>query len=81
VEAKRLGDAIVLVHLGTNRIYELNSTAARLWELCATGCDLTQILMQIGEEFDVHEPQLRAEAEAMLTLLLKNHLLLSRETQ
>lgn len=74
VEAKRLGDALVLVHLDTNRIYELNSTAARLWELCDAGYDLAQILVQMGEEFDVSEPQLRAEIEAMLTLFVRNHL-------
>jgi hypothetical protein len=64
----------VLVHLGTNRIYELNSTAARLWELCTAGCDLAQILAQMDEEFDVQEPQLRAEIEAMLALFLNNQL-------
>ena len=75
VVAKRLGDALVLVHLDTNRIYELNSTAARLWELCDAGCDLAQILTQMDEEFDVQEPRLRAETEAMLALFLNNHLL------
>ena len=81
VVAKRLGDALVLVHLDTNRIYELNSTAARLWELCAAGCDLTQILVQMGEEFDVQEPQLRAEIETMLALFRSNHLVSVEEAQ
>lgn len=75
VVTKQLGDALVLVHLDTNRIYELNSTAARLWKLCEAGCDLAQILAQMGEEFDVQEPRLRAETEAMLALFLNNHLL------
>ena len=74
VEAKRLGDALVLVHLGTNRIYELNSTAARLWELCDAGHDLAQIIVQMGEEFDVQESQLRTEIEAMLAVFLSNQL-------
>ena len=74
VVAKRLGDVIVLVHLDTNRVYELNSTAARLWELCDAGCDLAQILARMSEEFDVQEPRLRAETEAMLALFLDNHL-------
>ena len=72
---------MVLVHLGTNRIYELNSTAARLWELYAAGCDLTQILVQMSEEFDVQEPQLRTEIEAMLALFLSNHLVSVAEAQ
>ena len=74
VVAKRLEDVIVLVHLDTNRVYELNSTAARLWELCGAGCDLAQILVRMSEEFDVQEPRLRAETEAMLALFLNNHL-------
>ncbi len=37
VTARRLGENIVLVHLGTDRIYELNPTAARIWELIQTG--------------------------------------------
>lgn len=75
VVAKRLGEVIMLVHLDTNRVYELNSTAARLWELCDAGCDLTQILVQMSEEFDVQEPRLRTETEAMLALFLNNHLM------
>jgi hypothetical protein len=75
VVAKRLGDVIVLVHLDTNRVYELNSTAARLWELCDAGCDLAQILVQMSEEFDVQASQLRTETETMLALFLNNHLM------
>jgi hypothetical protein len=33
VVSRRLEDEVVLVHLRTNRIYKLNETGARLWEL------------------------------------------------
>jgi len=32
---QRVGEGIVLVHLPTDRIYSLNPTATRLWELLA----------------------------------------------
>jgi hypothetical protein len=38
VVSRRVGDGTVLVHLATNRIFELNETGARIWELLGEGC-------------------------------------------
>jgi hypothetical protein len=61
VVARRLADEVVLVHLQTNRIYTLNATAARFWELLQDGLDLAAITRRLGREFDVEQSRLEAE--------------------
>ena len=53
VIARRLGDGAVLVHLPTSRIFELNETGMRVWELVAQGLDAAGISAKLGEEYDV----------------------------
>ena len=77
VVAKRLDSAMVLVHVATNRILELNETGARVWELLSQGATVDQIVRQLVDEFDVEEPRAfdqvkslinQLESEALLTL-------------
>ena len=69
VVAQRVGTDVVLVNLRTNRIYELNRTGARLWELIQEGHDRDQIQQHLLREFDVEEAQLALEIDAFLTRL------------
>ena len=69
IVAQRVGSEVVLVNLQTNRIYELNRTGARLWELIEAGRDRDQIQQALQREFDVNEPQLALEIDSFLTLL------------
>ena len=64
--ARRMDDQYVLVQLQTNRIYELNRTGARLWELLETGHDLEQAQEQMLLEFDVDERRLRDEVSTLM---------------
>ena len=48
---RRVGDGAVLVHLGTNRVFELNSTAARAWELAVEGHSKPSILAALTAEY------------------------------
>lgn len=73
--ARRLGDETVIVHLGTNRIYELNSTATRLWELLAEGNHLPAARAQLLAEFEVDEATLDSEIRPALDRLLTEGLL------
>jgi Coenzyme PQQ synthesis protein D (PqqD) len=73
--AKRVGDEVVLVQLQTNRIYTLNRTGARLWELLDDGHDLERARAQMLREFDVGEDQLRDEADALVDDLVTRGLL------
>lgn len=75
VVSSQLGDGGVLVHLGTNRIFELNTTGFRVWQLVGEGLDLAAVLTRLRDEFEVDEGQLRAEMGALVQALLAEGLL------
>ena len=75
VVGQRLGDEAVLIHLRTNRIYELNPTAARAWELITAGEDLEEVSRRMLAEYDVPEEQLDLELRGLLTALARERLL------
>ena len=74
VVAQRVGTQVVLVHLHTNQIYELNRTGARLWELVNAGCDRDELQDHLAAEFEIDKEQLAAEIEPFLALLLREEL-------
>jgi hypothetical protein len=63
--------------MATNRVYELNQTGTRFWELLCAGYDQTEIRRLIFQEFDVAEAELAAEIEAMLATLRNEGLITS----
>lgn len=69
VVARRVEDEVVLVHLGRNEIFALNSTGARLWELLAEGCSVSEAIGRLSREYDVGGDQVRAETDALLKRL------------
>jgi len=69
VAFRELEGEAVLVHLGTNRIYSLNPTGTRFWELLAAGDGVSDIKAQLLREFDVDAKQLESEIEALLASL------------
>ena len=79
VVARRVQDEVVLVQLGRNQVYALNRTGARLWELIVDGCRPSEAVERMLEEFDVPEPELRAEIDSFLDLLLREGLLSPEE--
>jgi hypothetical protein len=50
---RTLDDGAVLVHLNGNRIFELNTTGAHVWEMLAQGTLLPAIITSLIEKFDV----------------------------
>ena len=72
---RRLGEEIVLFHLGSDRFYELNGTAARFWELLSGGNDGQQIQERMLEEFAIDPAQLAGEVEALLDSLRQEDLI------
>jgi hypothetical protein len=68
---RRVGEEVVLVDLKTNRIYSLNDTGARLWELISAGHDRAAVETALIEEFDVEESELRRQVAAGLEQLAK----------
>jgi hypothetical protein len=66
VVARRLDDRTVVVNLQTNRIYELNRTGSRLWELLEDGLDRPSIERKMLDEFNVDGTKLAGEIDRIL---------------
>ena len=58
---KRLGERMVLIHLETNQVFELNSTGARIWEMLEAGTPEDDIAERLTAEFEVAPSQLRQD--------------------
>lgn len=71
VVSERVGDDLVLVHLGTNEIFALNPTGARFWELLVQGKSREAIEAQLLAEYDVSPSMLAAEIDRMLAELAR----------
>jgi hypothetical protein len=76
VIAKRLDQVSVLVHIPTNRIFELNETGSRVWEMIGESLNPDQIVQRLADEFDVEEAQVADEVNELLTRLRNEGLLL-----
>jgi Coenzyme PQQ synthesis protein D (PqqD) len=74
VVGQRLGDEVVLVSLQTNRIFELNRTGARFWELLQSESDRGRIEQRLVEEFEVSEDELSAEVGQLIKTLTDEEL-------
>ena len=75
VVAQRMGEETVLVHLITNRIYELNRTGSAFWELLAAGLDRQAIRTQMLRRFTVSATELDSEIERLVAGLLATELI------
>jgi hypothetical protein len=69
VIGRRLDDRFVVVNLRTNRIYELNRTAAALWELLEAETDRSQLEPAMLERFDADPGEVRREIDDTLRTL------------
>lgn len=70
-----LGGEVVLVNLKTNRIYALNRTGARLWELLTGGSSRQEIRAELLLEFDVGEKELDEELDQMVASFARERLI------
>jgi hypothetical protein len=76
--ATRVGDEIVLVHTRTDKIYVLNRTGARVWELLGDAPDRGQLAARLAEEFDATPDQLTGEVDALIDALVEGRLIVGR---
>jgi antitoxin component HigA of HigAB toxin-antitoxin module len=74
VLSRRVENESVLVDLATNRIFSLNETAARFWELLQEGLTPMEACFSLQEEFDVTEAVLTEEIGAFCELLERERL-------
>ena len=68
-------ETVLVLHMRTNRIYELNQTGARFWELLCAGYDQATIHQLMLQEFDVAEADMVVETEVMLASLKNEDLI------
>ena len=69
VIARKVGDTTVLVRLQTNRIYELNATGARIWELMKDQRTRADIIDTLAREFDAGREAIATAVDELLTSL------------
>jgi hypothetical protein len=74
VVARRVGETAVLVHLGSNRIYELNDTGTRIWELAGDGATVDGLIDRLEREFNVDRGQLASEVAMIVDDLVREGL-------
>jgi hypothetical protein len=67
--ARRLGDSAVLIRLQTNRIYELNDTGARIWEVLKTGVTRDDVVERLLPEFEIDRNALGQAVDELLGML------------
>jgi hypothetical protein len=79
VVAQRVGECVVLIHLKTNIIFELNRTGAVLWEHLSSGADCLELHARMLSEFDVQAQKLAAEVNAILGSLIQQGLVIAYE--
>jgi hypothetical protein len=72
---RRLNEGGVLVDLATNQIFELNDTAARIWELLNEPVETAAVASRLCGEFDI-DLDLAAEQVARLVHELESEGLL-----
>jgi len=73
--AARVGEEVVLVHTGTDQIYALNRTGARVWELLCDGCDSGEIERRLLQEFEVTPDEVSAQVAELLAALQTGRLI------
>ena len=69
----------MLVHLRTNKIYTLNETGSRLWELVLEGRDSASIKQELQKEYDAEPVEIEQEVDRLLTSLAAEELVSSEE--
>jgi hypothetical protein len=80
VLAQAMGDDIVLVHLHSNAIFELNATASRFWLLLSEGHTVDAICNTMLGEFEITQTQLEEEIQGLLDMLQEHNLIYAKES-
>jgi coenzyme PQQ synthesis protein D (PqqD) len=80
VVVERMDGSALLINLKTNRMFELDSTGARLWDLLTEGLDVDAITAQLHREYDVDASVLAREVEGLLRNLESEQLVVHDES-
>ena len=75
VIAQQVGETAVLVNLSSNRIYELNASGARVWDLLSTARSLDALVGEIAEEFALSPEVVRADVAPLVAEFVREGLI------
>jgi Coenzyme PQQ synthesis protein D (PqqD) len=75
VIARHLGEGAVLVHLPTNRVFELNHTGARVWELIGEGVSFDRMVQTLADEYDMRPEGVAADVTELIAWLRDEELI------
>ena len=75
VIARNMGTAAVLIHLESNRIFELNATGARIWALVEQGLDRDAICAQLEQEFEGPAADVQQSVDELISELAREGLI------
>jgi hypothetical protein len=66
---RNLGETAVLIRLQTKKIYELNTTAARIWDLLKSGVTKEHVVDTLVSEFNSDREALSEAVDELLEML------------
>ena len=69
VIARALGESAVLIRLNTNKIYELNVTGARVWDVIAGGATRAEVIAVMQQEFGGEPDDIATAVDELLDAL------------
>lgn len=75
VVAREMNGSAVLVHLETNRIYELNATGARIWSMLEEGLNCAAISGRLEDEFSVSSTEATQAVDDLVAELTREGLI------
>lgn len=73
--ARTVGNAAVLIHLESNRIFELNATGSRIWTLLEQGLDRDAVCARLQQEFDAPAAEVEQAVDELLSDLTRERLI------
>lgn len=79
VISARLAAETVLLDMRTKNYFQLNATAARLWDGLERGETLEALVAELGENYDAPREQVETEARRLLDSLVERQLVLRGE--
>jgi hypothetical protein len=71
---RAMPDGAVLVHLPTNRIFELNATGCRVWELIGLGHGPEHITTLLTDEFAADRSEVSRDISILIDRLISEGL-------
>lgn len=75
VIARHLGEGAVLVHLPTNRVFELNHTGTRVWDLIGEGVSFDRMVQTLADEYDMHPDGVATDVTELIAWLRDEELI------